>query len=807
MKKPGKLMFNMLIVCLLLTQLPLWAADLNVAPDGIATQSTTCFTRPPEAAIDGDPTNFTHTCNTDFEPQWQVVLDDIYDIARIVIHNRDSCCGSRLRDIQIVILDEEGDENIVYESDLLNPENELGAFPLGPDILELDLIADEGEAVTGGIVRILRIPDDDLSGTGGQGNADEANVLSMGEVEIYIAYEGATPIITQQPVGGRASEGDPVTFSVAAEVGQGELTYQWKKDGTDIPGATEATYTLDFVEKADSGDYSVVVSANGEDVESEIASLDVLGFNAAPFGVATQSSQLGGYGPDLAIDGNLDNFTHTQGGQPDAWWELDLLDFRQIEKILIFNRTSCCGSRLRDITVEILDDPMGDVIWSSELLNEENEMGAFPLGPELLEIDLILEEGEAIEGRVIRISRLSDADLSGSGGQGNQDEADVLSLGEVEVYTDVPECPDVGDTHMLEITLEGPGDNMPGEYIISAIAEDDSGDEGLSYTFSLTNAMMPDALPIVIGPQAEEFILHNLNIGAWTITVTADDDLICDDEAEDNSLSEEIEILGDPENLAWQGTVTQSTTCFNDPAYYAVDGDMATFSHTCGTDDAATWEVDFGSPQEIFSIVIHNRAGYGSRLRDITVTILDGAGQELFVSDLLNPENEEGIFPEGPMEILVDLDELTGDAVTGQIVRISRTPDPDLSGSEGQGNTDEANTLTLVEVVIDGERSVLPDGTNIYVGDVNGDSSVNLADAISLLTHLFVTKGLPCEKSADANDDGTLNLADAISILTYQFQNGTLSAPDGSEITSANIGCIEYPDAEVADLGCDNPCE
>ena len=60
-----------------------------------------------------------------------MVKADTYDIAQIIIHNRTSCCGSRLRDITVLILNlnEQDEEVIVYESDLLNPENELGAFP------------------------------------------------------------------------------------------------------------------------------------------------------------------------------------------------------------------------------------------------------------------------------------------------------------------------------------------------------------------------------------------------------------------------------------------------------------------------------------------------------------------------------------------------------------------------------------------------------------------------------------------------------------------------------------------------------
>lgn len=101
-------------------------------------------------------------------------------------------------------------------------------------------------------------------------------------------------------------------------------------------------------------------------------------------------------------------------------------------------------------------------------------------------------------------------------------------------------------------------------------------------------------------------------------------------------------------------------------------------------------------------------------------------------------------------------------------------------------------------------------GTFIYTGDVNGDRTINLADAVSLLTYLFVDKndpGIACLKSADANDDGRLDLADAVSILTYQFTNGSMTAPDGELLSSGDTGCFPYSPAEVGALGCETPCQ
>ena len=55
-------------------------------------------------------------------------------------------------------------------------------------------------------------------------------------------------------------------------------------------------------------------------------------------------------------------------------------------------------------------------------------------------------------------------------------------------------------------------------------------------------------------------------------------------------------------------------------------------------------------------------------------------------------------------------------------------------------------------------------------GDINDDGSVDIADPISLLGHLFGGEDAPtCPDTADANDDGQLDIADAIYILSYLF--------------------------------------
>jgi formylglycine-generating enzyme required for sulfatase activity len=90
-------------------------------------------------------------------------------------------------------------------------------------------------------------------------------------VTLFVNY---APIIADQPVPETVSVGHPALFSVAAR-SYPASTYQWKKDGVNIPGAAATTYRIASVAAADSGAYSVVVSNVIGNTESHLAVLTV----------------------------------------------------------------------------------------------------------------------------------------------------------------------------------------------------------------------------------------------------------------------------------------------------------------------------------------------------------------------------------------------------------------------------------------------------------------------------------------------------------------------------------------------------
>ncbi len=157
--------------------------------------------------------------------------------------------------------------------------------------------------------------------------------------------------------------------------------------------------------------------------------------NVAPSGAAAQSTLNGAYVAANAINGNLGDFTHTLGTDSAPFWQVTLTNEVAIYSVALHNRTSCCGSRLRDITIEILSTNLTGTVtnFSSALLNPENTGFTYPAGPAFLSNNLVSITGGPVSGRIVRVRRTIDPDLSGSGGQGDANEAVVLSLGEVVI--------------------------------------------------------------------------------------------------------------------------------------------------------------------------------------------------------------------------------------------------------------------------------------------------------------------------------------------------------------------------------------
>ena len=82
-------------------------------------------------------------------------------------------------------------------------------------------------------------------------------------------------------------------------------------------------------------------------------------------------------------------------------------------------------------------------------------------------------------------------------------------------------------------------------------------------------------------------------------------------------------------------------------------------------------------------------------------------------------------------------------------------------------------------------------------GDVNGDKTINITDAISILFQLFETGFTSTNLDAlDVDDDGNINITDAINLLEFLFLGGEKPAQPfsylGRDVTEDKIpACVE----------------
>ena len=82
------------------------------------------------------------------------------------------------------------------------------------------------------------------------------------------------PTITSQPSASSVAVGSAASLSVVAG-GTAPLSYQWRKDGVAISGATSSTYTIASTKNSDAGSYTVVVTNSAGSVTSNSTVLTV----------------------------------------------------------------------------------------------------------------------------------------------------------------------------------------------------------------------------------------------------------------------------------------------------------------------------------------------------------------------------------------------------------------------------------------------------------------------------------------------------------------------------------------------------
>lgn len=106
--------------------------------------------------------------------------------------------------------------------------------------------------------------------------ANDLNTVTSAPVaEIHLL---GAPLITTQPQSLTVTNGDPATLTVTAASPVPPL-YQWRRNGTPLPAATNATLNFNPAGPADAGTYDVLVANDSGSVTSALATLTVVLFD------------------------------------------------------------------------------------------------------------------------------------------------------------------------------------------------------------------------------------------------------------------------------------------------------------------------------------------------------------------------------------------------------------------------------------------------------------------------------------------------------------------------------------------------
>lgn len=162
-------------------------------------------------------------------------------------------------------------DGVKFQDQYLNPPQLDGRLSLGATIR---LFADDNNEVTTFYVNSIQIVDGKLTDSqiAALGGPDAAGIPNKYIENVPTAI---APVITLEPADLTAAAGTAAVLKVTV-VGSAPLTYQWKFNSEDIPGATNPTFTINNVQPPNAGDYSVEVANAGGTVISRDAKITVI---------------------------------------------------------------------------------------------------------------------------------------------------------------------------------------------------------------------------------------------------------------------------------------------------------------------------------------------------------------------------------------------------------------------------------------------------------------------------------------------------------------------------------------------------
>jgi hypothetical protein len=353
---------------------------VNIAREGTASQSTTDFGGDPARGNDGNVSgnygdnSVTHTGN-DPLGWWEVSFPGPSRVDSIMIWNRTDCCSQRLTNIRVRVLDAARADIFAEDhfTDGSFPDTTIDGFEI-PDIgvenarfVRVEFIEDPLRAEPWlSLAEVEVFGETDTSGPGPCPEAGAADFADThcGGVDITPPALGAVGIYGVAATATDAT-GDVINYTFTADNGVDApivIGPQTSSSANVFLRIGSWTISVEVDDREDCADRAEDASCSTT-IEVEPSDPD----NVAVFGTATQSSTGFGGGPLLAIDDNTSgqfgsgSITHTDTGDPAPWWEVELAEETDIDRIVIWNRMDCCSERLTNFRVSVLDAERGVV--------------------------------------------------------------------------------------------------------------------------------------------------------------------------------------------------------------------------------------------------------------------------------------------------------------------------------------------------------------------------------------------------------------------------------------------------------------
>jgi len=282
---------------------PTYRTNLAQGNLATATQSTTCYRGIAGRAIDGDTNgnwyhdSVQHTC-VEANPWLKVDLGPHVQhiINRIKVYNRNDCCMERLIDSEVQIMNEEG---IVIDS----------------------------QPIPSVVSSVYTLDFDNVAGR---------------YVRVYKKVHGDIQIAEVEVLGWLFTRSPTISPSISPTTPVPSLKPTMSKKPTYVPSSAPTLVPVD----------------------SPPPTQAMMNLASVSGATAQQSSVYEGKGANIAIDAvktsgtNSVGFTHTQcSDSPSPWWRVYIGE-GEIVTVNVYNRNDCCWDRLKDFTVNVLDENM-----------------------------------------------------------------------------------------------------------------------------------------------------------------------------------------------------------------------------------------------------------------------------------------------------------------------------------------------------------------------------------------------------------------------------------------------------------------